>query len=271
MSLLKERTGRIRSYTLRPRRDLLTYTLMNSEKKYKSRLFSFKAFSLSDRNSGMKIGTDGVLIGSFASTYSAKKVLDIGTGCGIIALMVAQKTLGEIHAIDIDQDSVKQAEENFRNSPWPGYFKIFHASLQDFSPPEDILYDLIVCNPPFFENSLKSSTKSRSLARHNDTLKPGELFFYSRKLLSENGVLITIFPFALKEQNDLQAQSVNLFPIRNLIIKPTTAHNPVRMISVYSQCPVNQIKTDVLCIENKKRHEFTPEYIELTKDFHPFL
>jgi len=244
---------------------------MNPEKKYKSRLFSFKAFNLSDRNSGMKIGTDGVLIGSFASTYSAKKVLDIGTGCGIIALMVAQKTLAEIHAIDIDRDSVKQAEENFRNSPWPGYFKIFHTSLQDFSPPEDILYDLIVCNPPFFENSLKNDNKSRSLARHNDTLKPDELFFYSGKLLSHNGVFITIFPYAAREQNDRKALSVDLHPIRYLIIKPTNDHNPERLISVYSKKPVNEIKTEVLNIENKKRHEFTPEYIELTKDFHPFL
>ena len=219
----------------------------------------------------MKIGTDGVLIGSFASTYSAKKVLDIGTGCGIIALMVAQKTLGEIHAIDIDQDSVKQAEENFRNSPWPGYFKIFHTSLQDFSPPEDILYDLIVCNPPFFENSLKSSTKSRSLARHNDTLKPEELFYYVRDLLSEMGVLIIIYPFANKELNDLKAISVKLYPVRELIIKPKIDRDPVRLISVYSKYPVNEIKTEVLSIENKKRHEFTLEYKSLTKDFHPFL
>lgn len=244
---------------------------MNSEKKYKSRLFSFKAFSLSDRNSGMKIGTDGVLIGSFASTYSAKKVLDIGTGCGIIALMVTQKTLAEVHAIDIDQDSLEQAKENFLNSPWPGHFKIFHTSLQDFSPPEDILYDLIVCNPPFFENSLKNDNKSRSLARHNDTLKPDELFFYSRRLLSENGVLITIFPFATKDQNDLKAISAKLYPVKYLIVKPTNDHKPERLISVYSKKPDSEIKTEVLSIENKKRHDFTPEYIELTKDFHPFL
>ena len=126
----------------------------------------------------MKIGTDGVLLGSFASTYNAKKVLDIGTGCGLIALMVAQKTRAEVHAIDIDQCSVRQAEENFRKSPWPGHFKVFHSSLQEFSPPENILYDLIVCNPPFFENSLKGDNKSRSLARQNDTLKPDELFYY---------------------------------------------------------------------------------------------
>lgn len=244
---------------------------MNPERKYRSKLFSFKAFSLSDRNSGMKIGTDGVLLGSFASTYDAKKVLDIGTGCGLIALMVAQKTRAEVHAIDIDKCSIMQAEENFRKSPWPGHFKIFHSSLQEFSPPENTFYDLIVCNPPFFENSLKSNNKSRSLARQNDTLKPDELFYYSRKLLSDNGVLITIFPFVQKEQNDIKALSVKLYALRNLIIKPTIDHNPIRLISVYSINPVDKIKTELLSIENKKRHEFTPEYKELTKDFHPFF
>ncbi|MBW6480534.1 MAG: methyltransferase [Bacteroidales bacterium] len=242
---------------------------MNPEKTKKSRVFSFKAFSLSDSNCGMKIGTDGVLLGSFASTYPAEKVLDIGTGCGLIALMVAQKTRAEVHAIDIDHDSLEQAAENFRKSPW--HFQLFDCSLQEFSSPGGTQYDLIVCNPPFFENSLKSDNNSRSLARHNDTLKPDELFYYSRNLLSETGVLITIFPFITKEQNDLKAISAKLYPVRNLIIKPKPDHNPVRLISVYSKNPVNEIITEVLSIENKKRHEFTPEYKELTKDFHPFL
>jgi tRNA1Val (adenine37-N6)-methyltransferase len=244
---------------------------MNPEKSKKNRVFSFKAFSLSDSNCGMKIGTDGVLLGSFASTFTAKKVLDIGTGCGLIALMVAQKTQAEVHAIDIDQASLNQAAENFLKSPWPEHFKLFHSSLQEFSPPDGTLYDLIVCNPPFFENSLKSSNNSRSLARHNDTLKPEELFSYSGNLLSDLGVLITIFPFSSKDQNDLKALSTRLYPIRNLIIKPTPDHNPVRLISVYSKNPVDEMKTEVLTIENKKRHEFTPEYKELTRDFHPFL
>ncbi len=243
---------------------------MNPENK-KSRLFSFKAFSLSDSNCGMKIGTDGVLLGSFASTYSAKKALDIGTGCGLIALMVAQKTGAQVHAIDIDKASLEQAAENFRKSPWPGQFKVFYSSLQEFSPPDETLYDLIVCNPPFFGNSIRSKNNSRSLARQNENLKPEELFHFSRNLLSETGVLITIFPFSAKEQNDYFAQSVKLYPIRYLIIKPTPDHNPVRLISVYSQKPVNEVNSEVLSIENKKRHEFSSEYKELTRDFHPFL
>lgn len=247
------------------------YTLMNPEKKNTGKHFTFKAFSLSDSKCGMKIGTDGVLLGSFASSYTAKNVLDIGTGCGLVALMVAQKTGAKVHAIDIEQAALMQAAENFSNSPWPELFKLFNSSLQKFSPPDNTLYDLIVCNPPFFENSMKSDNKSRSLARHNDTLKPEELFHSTRNLLSEMGVLIIIYPFANKELNDLKALSVKLFPVRNLIIKPTIDHDPVRLISVYSQNPVTKIKTEVLSIEKKKRHEFTPEYKALTKDFHPFL
>ncbi len=219
----------------------------------------------------MKIGTDGVLLGSFASTYTAKNVLDIGTGCGLVALMVAQKTRTEVHAIDIDQAALEQASENFSNSPWPELFKFFKSSLQKFSPPDNKVYDLIVCNPPFFEDSMKSGNKSRSLARHNDTLKPEELFFYARNLLSEMGVIITIYPFTNKEQNEIKALNVDLYPVRNLIIKPTIDRGPSRLISVYSKNPVKKIKTEVLSIENKKRHEFTPEYKALTKDFHPFL
>jgi len=219
----------------------------------------------------MKIGTDGVLLGSFASTYTARNVLDVGTGCGLIALMIAQKTGAKVHAIDIDQAALMQAAENFSNSPWPELFKFFKSSLQKFSPPDNTLYDLIVCNPPFFENSMKSDNKSRSLARHNDTLKPEELFYYVRDLLSEMGVLIIIYPFANKELNDLKAISVKLYPVRELIIKPKIDRDPVRLISVYSKYPVNEIKIEVLSIGNKKRHEFTPEYKALTKDFHPFL
>lgn len=237
----------------------------------KKKLFTFKKFSLSDSRSAMKIGTDGVLLGAFASRFQAKQVLDIGTGCGLISLMIAQKTMAEIHAVEIEKGAADQAVQNFSDSPWPHLFSVFNKPVQDFHPPGNIAYDLIVCNPPFFENSKKSYDKGRARARHTETLSFEELFLHSERLLDEKGKLIIIYPYVTMGINDKKASENNLFPQEKLIIKPSPSHLPVRVITIYSKKLTQEIKENTLCIETEKRHEFTAEYINLTRDFHPFL
>jgi tRNA1Val (adenine37-N6)-methyltransferase len=237
----------------------------------KKKLFTFKKFSLSDSRSAMKIGTDGVLLGAFASGFQAKRVLDIGTGCGLISLMMAQKTMAAIHAVEIEKAAAKQALKNFSDSPWPHLFSIYNKPVQEFQPPGNITYDLIVCNPPFFENSKKSYDQDRSRARHTETLRFDELFFHSVRLLEAKGKLIIIYPYVIMGLNDKKASEYNLFPQEKLIIRPSPAHPPVRVITIYSKKLTREMKENTLCIETEKRHEFTAEYINLTRDFHPFL
>ncbi len=219
----------------------------------------------------MKIGTDGVLLGAFASGLKAKRVLDIGTGCGLISLMIAQKTMASIHAIEIDKGAAEQAAQNFTDSPWPQLFSVYNRPVQEFYPTENITYDLIVCNPPFFENGMKSSNYDRTRARHTETLSFNELFFHSERLLDTKGKLIVIFPYVMMEVNDKKASENNLFPNERLIIKPSTAHPPGRIITIYSKKYQQRVKGKTVCIETEKRHKFTPEYINMTRDFHPFL
>ena len=138
--------------------------------------FRFKHFFVEDSRCAMKVGTDGVLLGRFAPMVqcSCARVLDVGTGCGLIALMIAQQALkAQIDAIEIDKAAAEQARENFQASPWPDRLQAFAVRLQDWQPEKK--YDLIVSNPPYFQNSLKNPDKGREIARHTDTLSYEEL------------------------------------------------------------------------------------------------
>ena len=124
--------------------------------------FQFKQFKVEQGKTAMKVGTDGVLLGAWASVGDAKNILDVGTGTGLIALMLAQRNQNaEISAIDIDRNAVEQAAENAEQSPWSGRISIFESDYNHFRVGVSCLFDLIVSNPPYFEQSLKSPTKSR--------------------------------------------------------------------------------------------------------------
>src|SRR5512133_2382473 len=132
--------------------------------------FYFKQFKVEDGRSTMKVGTDAVLLAAIVEIEGAGKILEIGTGSGVIALILAQRSGARIDAIEIDRDSVSQAEENALNSPWKDRIDIIHSSLQEFATQSSNNYDLIITNPPYFSNSLKSSDKKRNISRHNDSL-----------------------------------------------------------------------------------------------------
>lgn len=244
---------------------------MKTEKTKKDKPFHFKQFSLHDSRCAMKIGTDAVLLGSYAAGFESDKILDVGTGSGIIALMIAQKTGKIIHAIDIDAAAVKQAAENFSKSPWAHYMQAFHCSLQEFVPEESIKYDLIVSNPPYFQNSLKSKNIQRTTARHDQNLKLGDFFYFSEKLLDKKGIIVTITPYNLRIENEYSANKSMLYLNKQLIIKPNLKLQPVRIIQVFSRIPAQDFNSETLCIEKNKRNDFSDEYRNLTRDYHPFL
>ncbi len=156
-------------------------------------MFQFKQFSVDDALCAMKVGTDGVLIGAWADVAGAKRVLDMGTGSGIIALMVAQRNQeAMVEAIDIDEGAVAQAQRNVDASPWSDRISIYQADASTYAPQHS--FDHIVSNPPFFTTTLVSPDERRAMARHCSTLIYDDIVATAERLLTLGGRLSLILP-----------------------------------------------------------------------------
>ncbi|PTM10264.1 MAG: tRNA (adenine-N(6)-)-methyltransferase [Bacteroidetes bacterium] len=230
--------------------------------------FKFKQFTVNQDKCAMKIGTDGVLLGAWTSVINQPfSILDIGAGTGVIALMLAQRSFAElIDAIEIDDDAYEQCVENFENSSWNDRLFCYHASLKEFVDEIDIKYDLIVSNPPFYSDDFKSENEQRDLARFQAALPFEYLIESISKLLSETGTFSIIIPFKEEDHIISLASKVNLFPNRILHVKGNPSSEIKRSLMQFSFAK-NEIKIDELIIETA-RHQYTPNYINLTKDFY---
>ena len=217
----------------------------------------------------MKVGTDGVLLGAWANLgHNPNSVLDIGAGTGIIAMMLAQRSDSElIDAIEIDNDAYEQCVENFENSTWSDRLFCYHASLKEFVDEVDDKYDLIISNPPFYSKSYKSENIQRDLARFEDAMPFEHLIDSVSKLLSDNGRFSVIIPFKEEEENIISlASKKNLFPNKILRVKGNLSSKITRSLIEFS-FKEKDTKINELIIETK-RHLYTEEYINLTKDFY---
>jgi len=232
-------------------------------------LFQFKQFSVNHDKSAMKVGTDAVLLGAWCPIdNNPNAILDIGTGTGIIALMLAQRTSAEqIDAFDIDENAYEQAAENFENSPWSDRLFCFHAELDEFIEEPEDEYDLIVCNPPFFSEDFKSNDESRDLARFQDAMPFEDLIEAADLLLSENGIFAVIIPFKEEERFIDLCAEVELYPIKITRVRGTFTTPIVRSLLAFKRFEMSVLTADELVIEIN-RHEYTDDYIELTKDFY---
>lgn len=192
--------------------------------------FTFKQFHITDDHTAMKVGTDGVLLGAWAK--GGLKVLDIGTGTGLIALMMAQRfPTAQIDAIEIDKGALEDARFNVSQSPFNNRINIINSPLQDYKPcnetQEEGIYDAIVCNPPYFINSLKNPLQQRTTARHTDSLSHQELIYHSKRLLKPNGSLSIIIPSNNKDI--LEAEAVfNGLPILKITNIKTKSSKPAK-------------------------------------------
>ncbi len=231
--------------------------------------FRFRKFLIRQDKTAMKVGTDGVLLGAWAGVEDCRSILDIGTGTGLVALMLAQRSGASIDAIEIDPAAALQAEENVSGSPWPGRVKVIPSSLQDFMLKAATKYDLVVCNPPFFKNSLKAGNLSRTIARHTDELDYHDLLTASRFLLNENGHLCLILPFDQEEEFIMLAKRNNLHPSKITYVKPDPGKNAKRVLLDFSSAET-EVMINEICIETGRRHEYSSEYVELTKEFYFF-
>jgi tRNA1Val (adenine37-N6)-methyltransferase len=215
----------------------------------------------------MKVGTDGVLLGAWPDVASADKVLDVGTGTGLVALMVAQRNSNaEIDAIDIDPAAVGQAKENVKNSPFFSQINCLNISLQDFLKWTDKKYDMIVSNPPFFVQSLKSPYAQRTLARHADSLPVEDLIGISSALLSDKGRLSLIYPYEHKEELIKSARRNFLYPSRITHVYPTPDSSPKRVLIEFSKADF-PMQENNLIIE-KDRHVYSDDFAALVRDYY---
>ena len=157
--------------------------------------FSFKEFSVTQKAAAQKVGTDGVLLGAWVDTEGVTSALDIGTGTGLIALMLAQRLPdASITAVEIDAAAAEEAQANIATTPWSDRMTVVNQSIQDYCRSTDEQYDLIVCNPPFFTGGVLSPTPGRDTARHTIKLPNGDLLQAARRLLSPDGRLSVILP-----------------------------------------------------------------------------
>lgn len=231
--------------------------------------FQFKQFSVNQDRCAMKIGTDAVLLGAWCPIDNHPfSILDIGSGTGILSLILAQRTSAEqIDGIEIDEDAYEQCVENFENSPWSDRLFCFHAGLDELVEEPENEYDLIISNPPFYSENYKTDNESRDLARFQDALPFEELVDAAQLLLSENGIFAVIIPFKEEERFiDLCAEA-ELFPVKVTRVKGSPTTPIVRSLLAFKRYELPVLEADELVIEIS-RHEYTDDYINLTKDFY---
>ncbi|MBS0016641.1 MAG: methyltransferase [Arthrospira sp. SH-MAG29] len=231
-----------------------------------SHKFQFKQFTIFQDRCGMKVGTDGVILGTWTDIKSVHNILDIGTGSGLIALILAQRSPAKIDAVEIDKDAYIQAGENLANSPWRSRLKIHHNSIQKYADFCDIQYDLIISNPPFFANAYKPNNHQIALAKHSDSLSQLDILQVTTKLLKPTGKLAIIYPTAAAINFQDIAPTFGLYCDRQLLIKPTATHSVKRIIMELSKHQ-KTCHTHTLIIE-KSRHIYSEEFIALIRDFY---
>ena len=232
-------------------------------------MFYFKQFSINDNQSAMKVGTDAVLLGAWCPIdNNPKSILDIGTGTGIIALMLAQRTnADQIDALDIDEKAFEQATDNFENSVFADRLYCYHAGLDEFVDDPEDEYDVIVCNPPFYSEDFKTNDASRDLARFQDAMPFEDLIEAADLLLSEDGIFAVIIPYKEEENFIDLAADFELYPIKVNRVRGSFTSPIVRSLIAFKRFEMPVLIADEIVIEIN-RHEYTNEYIELTKDFY---
>ena len=217
----------------------------------------------------MKVGTDGVLLGAWAAVTDAQKILDIGTGTGLIALMLAQrKQKTSIDAIDIDAGAAEQATVNVLASPYTSQIEVKHMPLDKYAETCSYRYDLIVSNPPYFEQSLKCPNGQRSLARHTDSLSLDDLFTAAAKLLTPTGRIALVLPADQFKQVETVAVRSNLFISKCNWVHPTPTSLPKRILIELVRATDAKERVEEHLVIELARHQYTPEYIALTKSFY---
>ncbi len=234
----------------------------------KTQTFQFKQFAIAQDRCTMKVGTDGVLLGAWADVTDAEHLLDIGTGTGVIAVMLGQRTeTARIHAVEIDTEACEQARENMAQAPWADRLEAFNVSIQEFARTHPHQYDLILSNPPFFSGGTFSNNQDRTSVRHTVKLPHGDLLGAVRTLLSDKGKFCVILPFIEGLRFRELAASYNLYCTRLMEVKPK-ADKPVERLLLQFERREKALREEKLVIQHAGANAWTDEYVALTGAFY---
>ncbi len=233
--------------------------------------FQFKQFDIYHDKCSMKVGTDGVLLGAWCNVEDSLRVLDIGTGSGLIAIMIAQRnSYCTVDAVEIDYASWIQASGNMSASPWHKRLKVHNISFQEFFMSSNHTYDLIVSNPPWFQNSLTTPLPERSLARHATSLTMEDIIEGVNKLLSPAGRYCMIMPVDEARLFIEKASKKELHCRKITSVIPNPGKSPKRYLMEFTTFK-GDIKMSELVVELDKRHKYSNGFKELTKEFYLYF
>ncbi|HET9058186.1 MAG TPA: methyltransferase [Chitinophagaceae bacterium] len=235
--------------------------------------FQFKQFIIHQDQCVLKVGTDACLLGAFAANYLSKtpnnvnSILDIGSGSGLLMLMLAQKFNAQIDGIEIDKSSYEQAEQNIKNSPWKERLNLFNADANAFSFPHK--YDFIITNPPFFEGDLKSFSSKKNIAKHDAGLTLYQLLTIVEASLLPEGNLAILLPTHRANNFLYHAGEKKLYPSYRLEIKQTPRHKAFRSIIVLSRIQTVAVQEELVIKETEMA--YSPGFVSLLKDYYLYL
>ncbi len=229
--------------------------------------FEFKQFRIEQRKAAMKVGTDGVLLGAWAPVNDARRILDVGTGTGLIALMLAQRSVAMIDAVEIDSQACDESQFNFEHAAWSDRLTVFHADFATLAGLSRETYDLIVSNPPFFVNSLKTKNAALTVARHNDMLTFDQLITGARELLNRTGRLCVIIPATSLDEFRERARLAGFFLLRQTKVIPRLGRLAKRVLLEFGLEADYPVRSELVVLN--VQGGYTEDYKMLTAPFYP--
>ena len=239
--------------------------------------FQFKQFSIWHDQCAMKVNTDGILLGAWSQLHSAQNIADIGTGTGLIALMLAQKDhdygcikKASITAIEIDPKAAQQASFNVEQSPWHKQVNIVELSFQQYAEQSNERFELLVSNPPYFTNSLKAPDKSRDTARHNDSLSFSDLLTSAQTIATEDAHFYLILPCEEADKLLSIAGQHGWFLSHHCLVSTVTDKQATRSLLQLTNQEVSSVKTSNITIRDRNNN-YTQEFVELCRDYYLFM
>lgn len=232
--------------------------------------FSFKQFHISQAQSAMKVCTDACIFGALLPHDIIGNALDIGAGTGLLSLMYAQKNnLSHIEAVEIDKNSYIEAKNNIAHSPWATRIHLFHTDIQNFQRPK-AHYDCIFSNPPFYENDLKTSCKSKNIAWHSTQLNLEKLMSIASFLLKPSGIFAILLPQKRAKEALMLAQKQGLYPSKIIEVQHSPKHVPFRTIFFFKKIAATS-STQTFIIKDAEQNNYTPEFITLLRPYYLHL
>ncbi|HEU4632339.1 MAG TPA: methyltransferase [Flavisolibacter sp.] len=236
--------------------------------------FRFKQFTVFQDRSAMKVTTDACLFGAWCASeiqhlnFKAGNLLDIGTGTGLLSLMVAQKNNIATDAVEIDKDAARQAAENIGSSRWNEKITVHEQDILSFHSRKK--YDCVISNPPFYENELPSQKKEKNIAHHSFHLTLSQLFPYIKNVLNDQGTYFLLLPFKRIAEIESQLTRHELFVHKKLVVQQSTLHAPFRILVSGGQTQILPVRVSAISIWDEKQ-QYTPEFTALLRDYYLYL